>query len=271
MMRIMIRSPLCALVSGLLLSACGGVPEEGQSPEEEALGTQESELCSSATVTSVSVQGVSTYGGLMAGAGSYSVDGGANGVRLEYYVDGVQKYYEERQGVSSTWNYSWAGVSCGQHSFQVKAIPMILGSDGTRATCSSISQWSSVYYPSEPCPNPRTTFSCTRTSTTQVKCTGGASGGSGTYTPMWQESYSGYPYGWYDGTWTRYFSCRSTSGTICYRSTQKQAGSADAQMLPPDDGTCEPLYPESVTFEFKVRDSNGAMSSVKSATYTCYM
>jgi hypothetical protein len=260
----MIRFPLGALVSGFLLSACGGIPEE--SPGEEALGTKESELCYDASVSSLTVQGVSTYDGVMAGSGGYSVAGGANGVRLEYYADGVLKYYEERQGVSNSWNYSWGGFACGTHNFQVKAVPMVISSDGTRATCSSTYVWSAVHDASQPCMTPSSTLSCSRTTSTQIKCTGTGSGGSGSYTPVWQEVYDGYPYGWFDGAWTQYFYCATS--TACSSGVQSNTGEYSAARLPVDGGC---TYYERLQVQFKVRDSSGAESTVNTHTgYNCY-
>lgn len=147
MRRVLIR----ALLSGLMLTACG-TPETGLTPAEESLGTQQSALCYGVSVSGLTVDGVSTYGGAMAGAGGFAVSGGANAVRLEYYADGALKYYEERTGTSGSWNYSYGGFACGSHNFQVKAYPMIVDSAGTRTTCSSSPTSSAVYNASEPCP-----------------------------------------------------------------------------------------------------------------------
>jgi hypothetical protein len=134
-----------------MLTACG-VPEAGLAPAEESLGTWQSALCYGVSVSSLTVDGVSTYQGVMAGAGGFAVAGGANAIRLEYYSDGVLKYYEERTGTSGSWNYSYGGVPCGTHNFQVKAYPMIVDSAGTRTTCSSSPTSSAVHDASEACP-----------------------------------------------------------------------------------------------------------------------
>lgn len=146
------QAPLHLLLLGLLV-ACGSVQDvEQDAAAQEALGTQQSALCYGVSVSGLTVAGVSTYDGVMAGAGGFTVSGGANAVRLEYYVDGALKYYEERTGTSGSWNYSYGGFACGSHSFQVKAYPMIVDSAGNRATCSSSPTWSAVHYPSETCP-----------------------------------------------------------------------------------------------------------------------
>ncbi|HYO52644.1 hypothetical protein [Archangium sp.] len=108
----------------------------------------------------------------MAASGDWAVSLGANAIRLEYYVDGAAKYYEER-----------IGIPCGPHSFQVKAYPMVVDSAGTRTTCSSSPASTGVYSPAENCPTPTTTLSCSRYSTTQIKCTVTAAQGTGSYTP----------------------------------------------------------------------------------------
>lgn len=271
MQRVTSRSSLWALLSGLVLSACGGTTEEGPSLEQETLGTQESALCSGVYVSNLTVGGISTYLGEMAGSGDWAVTSGANAIRLEYYVDGVQKYYEERIGTSGTWYFSYGGIPCGSHSFQVKAYPMVVDSAGTRTTCSSSPASTGVYYPSENCPTPTTTLSCSRYSTTQVKCTATAAQGSGSYTPYWQEFYTlgGYEGGWYSGGWTQYFYCRS-SGTCIQQTSSTESATDDGsdQRLPPEGCTYE--Y-DRVQFQSKVIDSAGAESVVRSSTtYTCY-
>ncbi|AKI99296.1 Hypothetical protein AA314_00923 [Archangium gephyra] len=123
------------LLSGLLLMACGTVDEASSTQGTEPLGTQESALCTSASVDSVSIDGASIYSGELAGSGSWMVSGGANAVRLEYLVDGVLYVSEERSGNSGTWYFSASGFQCGSHNFEVKAYPMIVDSAGNRTTC----------------------------------------------------------------------------------------------------------------------------------------
>jgi len=272
MQRFTIRSPLWALLSGLVLSACG-TPEEGLTPQQETVGSQESALCSGVSVSSLTVAGVSTYQGEMAGSGNWAVSAGANAIRLEYYVDGALKYYEERLGTSGTWYFSYGGITCGTHSFQVKAVPMVVDSAGTRTTCSSSPTSSSLYYPAENCPTPVTTLSCSRYSTTQIRCTATASQGTGSYTPYWQEYYTleAWESGWYSGSWTQYFYCSATSSCLQQQQADSSRSTKDVstQRLPPGD--CEPYGYDRVQFQFKVIDSAGAQSVVRSSTtYTCY-
>ena len=74
------------LVCGLLLSACGVAHEDGAT--QEPPGTTEAAICSGLSVSSL---------GIITGASSY---GGINAIRLEYYVDGVPRGYDQRPGDS---------------------------------------------------------------------------------------------------------------------------------------------------------------------------
>lgn len=132
MPRSLTRSPLCLLLSGLLLMACGPVSEEAT---PEALGVVESAMCSSSAVTSLIISGMSTYQGEMAGSGTYEVSYPANAVWLEYRIDGVVQATEERVGASGTWYFSKSPVTCGTRAFTVKAWPRVVSSDDTKTTC----------------------------------------------------------------------------------------------------------------------------------------
>ncbi|HEX5748614.1 MAG TPA: hypothetical protein VFZ09_20405 [Archangium sp.] len=128
-----LRAPLCSLLSALVLVACGGTDVV---PAEEALGTQESALCSGVSV-STSISGASIYQGELAASGSWTSSTGANAVRLEYYVNNTLYTSEERTGSSGTWYFSYTGfTACGTtYAFQVKAYPMVIDSNGNRSTC----------------------------------------------------------------------------------------------------------------------------------------
>lgn len=141
-----IRCLLSALLSGLLLTACGGDPEAGLAPSNEPLGTTEAALCAGVSVTTLSLSGISTFQGVMAGGGDWAVSSPANAVRLEYYLDGssTPRSTDERcNGSGGTtnctgsgpWNFSASGISCGTHSFLVKAYPMVIDSAGNRTIC----------------------------------------------------------------------------------------------------------------------------------------
>lgn len=139
-----IRGLTSALLSGLLMTACGGGPEAGLAPSEEPLGTAGSALCSGASVTSLTISGISTYQGEMAGSGNWKVSTATNAVRLEYYVDGALRSSEDRCDAaggttnctgSGPWHFSASGISCGTHTFLVKAYPMVIDSAGNRTTC----------------------------------------------------------------------------------------------------------------------------------------
>ncbi|HEX5744870.1 MAG TPA: AMP-binding protein [Archangium sp.] len=127
-----------ALLCGWLMGVgCGG-QDTGGVPAVEPLGTQEAAMCAGTSVSSLSLAGISTYEGEMAGNGQWAVASPANAVRLEYYLDNVLQSSEERPYASGTWYFSTAGVACGSHGFLVKAIPMVIDSAGNRTVC-----WSS--------------------------------------------------------------------------------------------------------------------------------
>jgi hypothetical protein len=232
-------------MSGLLLAACGGAPEDTLAPAGEQMGTQESALCVGLSVTGLNIDGVSSYEGVAAGSGSWAVSTGANGVRMEYYVDGALRSATEYLGTSGGWNFSAGGTTCGGHNLVVKAFPMVVDSAGTRTTCYDYPQSASAPF-SQYC-NPTTTLSCTRSSTYQVKCTGSVSLGTGTHTAYWQSTSmsEGSSSGWLQGTLTRTFGCEQ-------RTTENKD---------------RPL--DTFVFEFKVQDSNGNWSNVSSRSFSC--
>ncbi len=116
MQRRQARAFFSVLVSGLWLAACGTAPE----PERgfaEPLGIQQAALCSGTSVSALSIYGISTYQGEMAGNGGWTVSGGANAVWLDYSVDGSIYISEVRTGTSGTWYFSHGGITCGPHLF----------------------------------------------------------------------------------------------------------------------------------------------------------
>jgi hypothetical protein len=250
-----VRALLCVSLPALMLAACGGVPEEaGLAPPEEPLGTREAAVCSGLSVTSLTLSGISTYQGEMAGSGNWAVSTFANAVWLEYYVDGVRSSTTKKLGTSGTWSFSASGIPCGSHSFEVRAYPMVVASDGSETTCwSSYKSLSQTV--SENCSPITTSFSCVRSSTTTLKCTGSASGGSGSFTPYWQETWNSWPDAWYSGAWTQSFYCQKLVLTPCS-----------------PDQPCEQAPTEQLKISFKAIDSAGTASAVSSSvTYTCAM
>ncbi|WNG59490.1 hypothetical protein F0U59_35855 [Archangium gephyra] len=236
------------LLSSLLLPACGGVPEFEMAPAEEPLGTREAAMCSGLSVTSLNLDGISTYGGELAGAGTWEVSTFANAVSLEFYVDGQTPSTTERLGSSGSWSYSRTGVACGPRTFEVRAYPMVVASDGTKTVCRE-SYKSATRIVTEPCP-PTASVSCILQTPGLLRCTGSASGGSGSYTPQWQGYWDSYFYQteylfpWQQGLWV-------------------------------SNSSCTPVSPRASVYDvvqlhFKVTDSNGVTSNtVSSPAYKC--
>lgn len=259
------RLSLCTLLSGLALSACGGVSDATTAPGEEALGTRESALCYGAYVADVSVGGISTYEGTMGGGGSFSVGGGANAIRLEYYVDDAPMYHTEYVGNDGAWNYSYGGFGCQVNAFHIKAFPMVIDSNGNRTTCTASPFVTGTFSPSNDCA-PIASLSCSR-SGSQIKCTASAKGGTGPYTPRWYETYDYGGDGWFNGAWSQSFFCGSMP-TSCFSSAAEASQDGVAPTMRPPPG-CEAL--ERKQIYLKVVDGNGRESATRfSATYPCY-
>jgi hypothetical protein len=238
------RTPLCLLLSGLLLAACG-VPSEAElAPAGEPLGTQEAAVCSGLSVTQLSINGISSYGGEIAGNGSWTVSSLANAVRLDYYVDGVWRSSEDRPGASGTWYFSSAGHACGSHTFEVRAYPMVIDSNGNRTVCleSPRSASQSVV---QTCAS--ATVSCSRT-TTNVNCTGGGSGGIGPYRYNWRILYSNDSGSWESG----WFDDDTAYSEYCPRGFYADAYYWNAQI------------------QFRIIDATGVSSAIATSTnYLC--
>jgi len=154
MLRNPIRSALQALLPGLMLVACGPVPESSEVPmEPEALGVAESAMCSSSAVTSLTLSGVSMYQGEMAGAGTYAVSYPANAAWVAFYIDGVEQASGRADGgATGTWSFSKSPVSCGIHTFTVTAWPMVVSSSGAWTRCTGNPSQTISQSVSEPCP-----------------------------------------------------------------------------------------------------------------------
>lgn len=153
MHRELIRIPFSLLLLGLL-AACGGVDDTGlDAMAEDELGTSQAAMCSSAGVSGLSISGISTYSGEMAGAGNWTVTYPANAVWLDYYIDNVKQSSEQRisDTRSGSWYFSKAGVSCGSHTFKVIAYPMVAYSGGSSVCWSNTTQ-TRTQVVTEPCP-----------------------------------------------------------------------------------------------------------------------
>ncbi len=240
----LVRSPLTGLLSGLLLTACGGVPETSMDLSEEPLGTKQAAICAGLSVTQLSSLDSSSYGGVASAVGSWAVSLFSNAIHLDYYVDGVLRSSDERPGNSGTWYFSASGITCGTHAVQVKAYPMVIDSNNNETVCWDSPQTLSLEV-TQDCPT--ASLSCTRVGS-YANCTGSGTGGTGGYTLFWQyeeDTYSGVPSpsGWYQGSSTQSFYCPIK--------------------------TMENPYNGELTIWFKVRDNSGMESSYASRTYLC--
>ncbi|WPB80798.1 hypothetical protein KYC5002_16880 [Archangium violaceum] len=238
------RAPLCLWLSGLLLAACGAPSEVELAPAGEPLGTAESALCSGSSVTQLSIGGISSYGGEIAGSGSWSVSSGANAVRLDYYVDGVLRSFEDRTGASGTWYFSSAGHACGTHSFEIRAYPMVIDSNGNRTVCVESPRTVSQYV-EQTCAT--ASLSCSRPSS-NINCTGSGTGGAAPYRYSWNILYSSdlgnWSSGWFDGG--------TTLSEYCPRGFYVDAYYWNAQV------------------QFRIIDATGVSSNVVTASnYLC--
>jgi hypothetical protein len=240
-----VRSTLPGLFAGLLLMACGGPAETEATPAEETLGTVEGALCAGTSVTGVGISSISFSGGTMNASGTWSVGGGANAVKLEYRVDGTLRSHDERLGTSGSWSASTSGLSCGTHTLEVRAYPMVVDSAGNRTYCTSNGPLTTSQSFSQACLS--ASLSCSHTSTTTITCTGSGSGGTSPYTPLWNERIT-FPdgftrqSGFYVGAFTESF--------YCVQSTVR--GDPRLQI------------------QFKVRDATGVESTIRSTVnYLC--
>ncbi|WNG58811.1 hypothetical protein F0U59_31820 [Archangium gephyra] len=233
------------LLSTLLLSACGAPLESTSLPPDETPGQVESAMCAGLSVTSLTLAGASSYGGELGAAGNWAVSTFANGVRLEYYVDGQRQAWSEMASPTGTWNHSSSNIACGTHTLEVRAWPMVIDSNGNRTTC--MAQGARVVSTSFSQACPSASMQCYRNNNQQVTCTGYASGGTGSHTPVWQqvnrfnhipEPYVSMP--WYEGYWSHVFYCEAPM----------YASMEDAQ----------------VQIQFRVEDSTG-MGSTESSNY----
>lgn len=249
MKRELLNSSLCLLASGFML-ACGGAPEQELAPSAEVLGTREAALdCAGASVSGLGIQGASSYGGVASGGGTWAATYPANAVFLEYYLDGVLKGSEYKMGDSSrtgAWNFNTSPVSCGSHTFEVRAYPAVHDSTTGYGKCTTGSKTASTSI-TQACPT--ASLSCTRTSTWAVTCTGSGGGGTGTRTPYWQltglsahDTTEMQFYSWEaSSSWSKGYPCEQTSSSFADR----------------------------LKFEFKVRDESGMESTSRTSYVYC--
>lgn len=241
-----VRASLSGLLAGLLLAACGGPAEPGAAPEADTLGTAEGALCAGTTVTGLGISSAASTGGTLNASGTWAVGGGANAAKVEYWVDGSLRSYDERLGASGSWTASAGGIACGSHTLEVRAYPMVVDSAGNRTYCTSNGPVTTSQAFTQGCPT--ATLTCTRTSTTGISCTGTGSGSIGPYTALWNERVtfaadgSTVQTGFYEGS--------STTGFFCPTATSRPF--------------------DQLVIELKVRDAAGMESSVRFKSYPCF-
>lgn len=217
-----IHVPAAALLSGLMLSACGGVPEEGLAPAgAEAVGTRESAMCSLMSVTNLTVEGLDSYDHVAAGAGAWTVSPNTNSVYMEFWFDNettpntqrINGTWDPATGnTNGRWSYSRGNVSCGAHTVVIKAFPRNLSSNGNEEICAT--PWTITRSIYQDCGTPQlNSMFCSRypnpyTSTT-VRCDTYASGGAGGYAYWWRTNSGSWVQGQSHGS--QFFNC-PTSG-----------------------------------------------------------
>ncbi|WPB82007.1 hypothetical protein KYC5002_23195 [Archangium violaceum] len=244
-----IRSVLRALLSGLMLSACGGMPDEvGLAPAGETLGTQEAALdCAGASVTTLNIGGMSSWGGVLSGGGNWSVTYPANGVKLSFYVDGVWRGDQTLQGDanrSGSWSFNDSSISCGSHTFQVRAYPAIYDSSGNPPGTCATGSTSKTFAFTQGCPTAN--LSCTQIPYS-ASCTGSGSGGTGGYTHFMQDVY--------------------TENGVTNANPWREGGTSWGAYCPLVTGGTTGT--RQITVYYKVIDSSGAQSPVVSRTMYC--
>src|SRR5262245_3445607 len=104
------------LATWILLGCIAALPARGQ------------DICSAAR-SAVDVAGVTVAGDdTLDGKGTWSVEGGADGVLIEYRIDSDRMQSESRMGTSGTWDFARMlpnDVSCGKHTLVVHAFPSV--------------------------------------------------------------------------------------------------------------------------------------------------
>ncbi|MFE8596485.1 hypothetical protein [Archangium violaceum] len=153
MRRESVQAPLHLLFLGLL-AACGSIQDtEQDAAARESLGTVKAAMCAGASVSSLTIQNVTTYLGEMAGGGNWAVTYPANAVHLQYYIDGVLQSSDTRDSTtrSGPWSFSQAGVACGSRTFEVRAYATVIYSGGS-TVCWNSSPQTLTRTVTEPCP-----------------------------------------------------------------------------------------------------------------------
>lgn len=183
------------------------------------------------------------------GNGSWSVSG-ADGVYIEYLVDGTLYQVETRYGVSGTWTFADdASLSDGFHTLVVNAYPLLDNGSG-QTICLQHGDSDSRGFWVDCVPDPldvvinECSWSCDFKAICYGTCSGAASGGTPSYTFMWGS--------------------QDPTGSINWQATSGPSirGSVTSPTL-----SCRAGYAGIYdTIVLKVEDSTGAQDT---ATYSC--
>ncbi|MCB0078368.1 MAG: hypothetical protein KDD73_13220 [Anaerolineales bacterium] len=180
--------------------------------------------CAGAWVN-VSISNVSRSGNVVAATGTWDVGGGATGVALYYYIDGVLYQSETHAGTWGSWYFS-DNVSGSPNTFKVTGYARV-----NSTTCWKHSDSESA---SIPPPQLEVSISCSfRSGTTYTwDCTANKSNGTPPYTYDWNFNYAGIGHVTPDNgnpveVWMKY-TCDPGIGTVTVTVTDGNGNSDSA-------------------------------------------
>lgn len=153
------------------------------------------------TGASVSISALTWSAGILEADGSWSVSGGADGVWLEYAVDGSPIQAENRSGTSGSWDMSDNYNTAGTHTFRAKACPTITNG-GVTTVCLSHCSTAQTTFKTWP----RVSVSCSQINSATLSCTGSLLAATQSpYTCHWKQGTGG----WFSNPcWETSFVCK---------------------------------------------------------------
>jgi hypothetical protein len=155
------------------------------------------------TGASVSISSVDWSGGVVDGDGSWSVSGGATGVRLKYSIDQSPIQEETQGGASGAWGITDNFDVAGAHTLYAEACPTVSDGMGGSTVCLGHCSTTSSGFTTRP----EVSISCNQISTSIMTCTGSLQVATQwPYTCQWKEGNGN----WYSvSCWENYFTCKS--------------------------------------------------------------